>query len=143
MKVLFAIAATLLCLTPVLAPAVEHSYIQGRPVIRSFHLGPYAPKEPCETPCEAEAPAPANDCCDSEPTLEASGQGLDPACVSPYQALYYNPPPCKYCEQCNYQHWCPYCGYCPIYDETDVVSPWEHPHWPGQNEDSWMFELYH
>ena len=118
---------TLLAFIPLVLEAHQTaSYIDGHPLLRSFHMGPWEPlpdEERCEEEvCDAQAP------CEEEPCIK--------------EARFFDPPPCQYCLECDYQHWCPYCGYCPIYDESDTVDIYDqHATWPSKHEDSWMREF--
>lgn len=131
MRCLFLILAALVVSSPLfLEGAPSRQRMQGHPVIRSFHLGPFAP----ETDSNDEETCAANaDACTEEPRE---------TCCTEEAPRFYNPPACRYCLQCNYQHWCPYCGYCPLYDDRDVIDEWDnHATWPSKRSDGWMHEL--
>jgi hypothetical protein len=109
-----------------LAFAQRDAYSPSKRVIKSYHLGPWAPNVNNQ---EAQNDyAPRDMSCD---TLVVAEDG----------SKFYNPPPCQYCIQCNYQQWCPYCGYCPLYDESDIIDEYDrHATWPSKRSDSWMRE---
>lgn len=123
----------ILLLTPALSSAQHpaNGRSNGHPVIRSFHLGA---RDLPPDHVNGDACGAADDACCANSDADA--------CNGPEEAPYFNPPPCRYCMQCNYRHWCPYCGYCPLYDDSDIIDRYDdHASWPSKNTDSWMREL--
>lgn len=96
-------------------------------VLKSFHMGP--------------GDTDGSECCGEVQPIayqETAGAAYT-------EERYYDPPPCPYCIECNYENWCPYCGYCPLYDDFDIYVDHYHDHtfWAGKMESSWMHELEH
>lgn len=109
---------------------------QPQRVIRSYHLGPWAPSSSADDANRQNNRQQAR-----EDQREVADNSRDTAVVNGDGTKFFNPPPCQYCIQCNYKHWCPYCGYCPIYDESDIRDEYDRQAtWPAKKTDSWMRE---